>query len=212
MSKNRKTAGVAAKPATASSRLQSMLGSATGTVDRSEGHSVPVQRFTQAGLQRRWGIDVSKAPVPQRRYAAEICDIVRNDLEVRIIFGQRSLFGDDLDTALVIRMTPKATVEFIESMHEMDIASMKGELNLPVENLTPITSKPLQTANVVSNLVSVGVADHETCLDFYHASAFALGKATKQSHLEIEPVVRVDLRTSLFVPLVSRLSKIVTEF
>lgn len=194
-----------------SALMQRLVSSAAP--DRSEGLPVPLLRIpeTDANHQAHFGIELSKAPVPQRRYAAEICTLRFDGLEARFIFGQRCLIGDTLDSALVIRMSPKALKEFADSLDGMSISTIPHELQLASESLTEITSRPQQMANVVANLVSVGVADQETCLDFYHASAFAIGKAHKETKLEVEPVVRVDIRTSLFIALVSKLNEISTE-
>lgn len=210
MAKNRTVSSVAANPVAASSRIQTMI--ASSTVDRTDGHAVPVLRASpsDSAHQGRWGIDVSKAPVPQRRYAAELCAIVHDKFEARLIFGQRCLVGEELESALVVRMTLKALREFSESLLVMNIESMQADLQLPDEELTTITSHPNQTASMVANLVSVAIADHETCLDFYHASAFAIAKIQKQHKLEVEPIVRVDIRTSLFIPFVRELNTIAT--
>lgn len=85
---------------------------------RAEGHAVPVQALgTTKDGEGIFGIDVSKAPIPQRRYAAELCSVTFDDFEVKFIFAQRCLVEDSLDSALVIRMNPHALGEFSQSLH-----------------------------------------------------------------------------------------------
>lgn len=88
---------------------------------------------------------------------------------------------------------------------------LKTQLKLPDDPLVTINTKPHHMANAIANICSVAVAGYETCLDFYHASAFAMRKAQSQTALDVEPVVRVDMRTSLFVSFVVSVNDIATQ-
>lgn len=161
-----------------------------------------------------YGINMAKAPVPQRRYAAELCTVSFGKNEAKFIFAQTGLGDDSLDSALVIRMSPVALTQFAQSLHDMTsptIAEICNLTNIVPEEISEIKSKPQQMANMVANICSVAVAGHETCLDFYHASAFATKKSESTDELEVEPVVRVDLRTALFVPLIACIFSIESE-
>jgi hypothetical protein len=207
MAKNRSPVTSAPRPAQAiAPRLQNLIASSASA--RKEGEPVPLVALGQEH-QGQFGVDVSKAPVPQRRYAAEICSLSGDMHEVRIVFAQRCLMGDTLESAIVIRMSRKAAGEFLNSVDMPQIESMVATGS--VELLDTITGRPRNTANMVANLVSVGVVDNETCMDFYHASAFAIAKIHNQSKLELEPVVRVDLRTSLFLPMMQKMAIVLAQ-
>jgi hypothetical protein len=190
------------------SRLVS--GAAMGP-SRSEGHSVS---FGHVDARGRVGLDVSKAPVPSRRYATELCTVDSDGRDMRIVFAQSAIFGDEIETALVVRMNPTAVVQFAESVINMvdpTLDELAGLVKVSREPLLEIKSRPHQTVKVVANLISVAIAGHEACLDFYHASAFAVRKSEGQNKLDVEPVVRVDIRTGLFLSLNDRIQEIASQ-
>lgn len=178
---------------------------------RSEGHAMPMHHLTPG----KAGVNIANAPVPQRRYSAEICSVIADNTGVKIVFGQSKLFGDGLDSAVVIRMSPVAVIQFADSLKLMRnpgvIEILKGVSTEP-EALSEITSHPEQVAHLIANMVSVASAGYETCMDFYHASAFAMKKAESSSSLEIEPGVRIDLRTSVFATLAARIEELGEQF
>lgn len=185
---------------------------------RSEGHALQLQpiKFQEAadGTTISFGLDISTAPVPQRRYACDVCSLEFDGRDVRFIFGQKSLGDGPLDSALVIRMSPIAGEQFytsIEQMHSPGLVDIARITGIAAESLQPIKERPHQMANMVANFVGVAVSGFETCLDFYHASAFSMRNAIDRNSLEIEPVVRVDIRTSLFMSVVDELKSIVTR-
>ena len=184
------------------------------THPRKEGHGLPLRRqddVSAVGGGGRFGIDMSLAPIPQRRYAAELCSIVFQKNEAKIIFAQPKLGIDELDSALVIRMSPVAVIQLSQTLNDLESPTVKEiceMVNISAEELSEFKSHPSQIANVVANICSIAIAGHETCLDFYHASAFAAKKSESNDELEVEPIVRVDLRTSLLVPLIDRITEI----
>lgn len=162
----------------------------------------------------RLGIDINSAPVPPRRYAADICSVVNGGKDVKIIFGQENLGEGPLESAIVIRLSYVAVQWFVNSVAEMNSPSLEEILegmNLDPEVLSTVNERPFQTANLVANFAAVGVSGFETCMDFYHASPFAMRALPGRNNLEVEPVVRVDLRTSLFASLVTELNQIALQ-
>lgn len=168
-------------------------------------------RFGGDGEVITSGIDIAQAPVPPRRYVCDIADIKVQDGDIRLVFAQRTLGEDALDSALVIRLNPVATWQLLKSLGEMQFPGVQGiadQLNIGVIPLTPVTARPSQMASVVANLVGIAVAGFETCLDFYHASAFSIRAAKSASQIAVEPVVRVDMQTGLFLSWVEALREI----
>lgn len=185
-----------------------------GRNHRSEGHAVALQKVSEDAATVTFGLDMSMAPVPQRRYAAELATVKCDGQDVKFIFGQSSLGGGAWDSALVIRMNPVSAKQLSESVDHMgnpslaQIAEMSGFM---AESLSEIHEQPRQTAYMVANFAGIGVSGHETCIDLYHASAFAMRNLHESKALEVEPVVRVDIRTSIFMSLVSELAQIVQK-
>ncbi|PIG29380.1 hypothetical protein CLU93_3688 [Janthinobacterium sp. 35] len=188
-----------------------LLKSIMSSQERSEGHPIPIQTLgvTESG-DTKYSIDVASAPMPQRRYAAEMCSMTFNDFDAKIVFAQSCLVPDGLDSALVIRMSPQALIELAESFAGFSekIALLKTQLGFKEDPLVVIDKRPHNMATAVANICSVAIAGHESCLDFYHASAFAMGKSRTNSSLDIEPVVRVDMRTSQFASLVDKVNEV----
>jgi hypothetical protein len=162
-----------------------------------------------------FGLDMGSAPVPTRRYAADACSIDIKSGDVRFIFAQRSLNDEEFESALVVRLNPLAARQFIDSLkgiQEPTIAQVASNIGESIRALEPIT-KARQMVSVLANLASVAIAGFESCVDFYHASAFAMRAidVKGKNQLELEPVVRVELRTGLFLAVLEALEEITDQ-
>ena len=179
---------------------------------RQDGHTVPVQhRSIDRNGVATFGVDFSSAPVPIRRYPADFADIVVKRGNALMIFAQESVTGE-IESALQIRMSRNAVADMVRVFE--DDGKMNGQLAASIrtaepEELTTVSQKPHQEAKVVANFAAVAVAGLETCIDFYHASAFALAATMGQNEeLTVEPIVRVDMNTALFAPWLERLREV----
>ena len=190
-----------------------------GGAVRDDGHPLTLLELPE-GLGRSqdavsFGLDISAAPVPQRRYAAELCQVSYVYNDVRFIFGQRNISNEGLNSALVVRMSPLATGQLLKSIEEMSSPGLEAiakTMGISATPLMPISQQPAQMANVVANLVAIAVSGYETCIDFYHASAFAMRMAADTKTFSVEPIVRVDIQTSIFLSMVQELQTIVKSF
>ncbi|MCA3051232.1 MAG: hypothetical protein ING60_16105 [Rhodocyclaceae bacterium] len=187
---------------------------------RNEGYALYVRQtdFKQStgdAESKIFGLDFSEAPVPARRYAAEVASLEFEGFDWRFIFGQKSLDGEGLESALVLRMNPTAGLQFVNVLSDMNGPSLDvvvTAIGITPEKLATFKTRPHQMANVVANFAAVAVSGYETCIDFYQASAFAMQKLAKNSKaLEVEPVVRIDIRTSLFAALADKMKQIAAE-
>jgi hypothetical protein len=183
-------------------------------VTRSEGHAVTLTPLPgYSSDNQAYAMDMLNAPVPARRYAADLCGVSFVHDELRITFAQQGYEGsDELESAIVLRMNSDAALNFIDSLADLGLADdimAKGKLKREeVFSTQPRTQK---TVPMMANICSVAMAGKESCMDFYHASAFAIRKAEKENSIEVEPVVRVDLRSSLFVALIRRANQIAEQ-
>lgn len=162
-----------------------------------------------------FGLDMGSAPVPTRRYAADACSIDVRSGDVRFIFAQRGLTEEEFESALIVRLNPLAARQFIDSMSEVKqptIAELAKKVGESLRPLEPI-ARARQMVSVLANLASVAVAGFEACIDFYHASAFAMRavEVKGKNQLELEPVVRVELRTGLFLALLAALNGVAAQ-
>ena len=154
------------------------------------------------------GLDLSSAPIPTRRYAAELCNIRYVNGEAKLIFAQSDLLGESIDSAVQIRMNPISVLQFSQSLQMIQNPSVEqilDALNVDAQELSVIGSSPSQIANMFSNIVSCAIAGYDTCLDFYNATPFSMKKSEGKDELEIEPVVRIEMRTTMFVALMREL-------
>ena len=160
-------------------------------------------------------IDMSNAEVPERSYLAEACGARYQKETVSILFAQPKL-DSGLRSMALVSMTPLATAQFvqsIESMRDPSLQEMSKQLKIEPERLIDFpTTEPEQTASLIANVVAVAVSGRDSCMDFYHANAFSYLHLKTNNHMYLEPVVRVNLRTSLLLALMPCLKEFQTNF
>ncbi len=156
-------------------------------------------------------MDLTKAKVPDRRYAADVCAIRRIHGTVKVMFGQERVDGQGWRTLLVIEMSELAVSRFVDSFEQMKNPTMDeiiGHSKYQADALSTNVSEPSQpnqAASLFANLGLVAISDNEACIDFYHASAFSLGAVQHSQKMAVDPVVRIDLRSSLLFGLIAGL-------
>lgn len=155
------------------------------------------------------GLDIRHAPVPQRRYATDICSLEFDGSDVKIVFAQKCLFGDGIESALLVSINPSAAKQFVESLQTIknpSVEEIMERVGIEPILLSKLSQAPKQMVSVVANFGAVAVAGWESCIDFYHASPFAIRNIDEtKNQLDLESVVRVDIRTALFATLTKEL-------
>jgi len=112
-------------------------------------------------------------------------------------------------------MNPQAAVQMVKSIEAMkspSLAEIADAMKIEAMPLAPINSRPRQMAMAVANIGATAISGYDTCFDFYRASPFAMREVPVTNHLEVEPVMRVDIRTGQFLSLVEQMKKIVETF
>jgi hypothetical protein len=156
-------------------------------------------------------INLADAPVPERKYAANACGVVYEPGNVQLLFAQRRIGGDELRSLLVIQMSPAGAVRLLAaaaqlSPHSLDDLVQQGIVQ--VERSRPITVEPAQTVEMAAGFCLFAAGPDMATLDFYQASAFALSAVPHAKKLAVDPVVRIDIRTSLLIGLVEQLREL----
>lgn len=155
--------------------------------------------------------DLAKARVPDRRYAADACAIATAHGVIKIMFGQERIDGKGWRTLLVVNMPIPGVQAFLATLTNISnptLEEVAANLHLADETLSAKASEPEfpnQVASLTANLGLFAVANTEACLDLYHASAFAVAAVSGSRKLSVDPVVRIDMRTQLFIALFSAL-------
>jgi len=185
---------------------RSMTVTAGPKIRQGEGFAIDVSVMGSGG-ELGVGIDLSKARVPDRRYAADVCALARVHGTVKMMFGQERVDGQGWRSLLVIEMSESSASQLVESMSEMKnptLDEIAQAASLNAEELSAKASEPghpNQAIALSANLALVAVSANEACIDFYHASPFAMGVARVARKLAVDPVVRVDLRSTLLLGL-----------
>ena len=159
-------------------------------------------------------IDFTTAPVPDRKYVADIASVIGYDHSIKLLFGQNKL-PKGLRSLLVVDMSPSAITKFVTTISEVNNPSYRdiAELTqLSTPKLTKITDEPDQTVAFKANIISSAASGEDACIDFYYISPFAMRDLATNDKVSIDPVVRVDIQVNLFVSLLEELERVVKKY
>jgi hypothetical protein len=154
------------------------------------------------------GVELYKAPVPDRKFTADTCSTIFAGSVVKLVFGQERIDGKGLRSAIVVQMSRIGGANFVrfcDLMKNPSINEIAQTDNIGVENVSPVATEPPQALTLSANMPLTAISGHEACIDFYQASPFAMGIALRSQKLALDPVVRIDLRTPLLVGLLNDL-------
>jgi len=184
---------------------------------RRDSHIVrSVTKLPDGTAVETFSLDTTRAPVPARRYVAEVADVSIAYGHVRMLFGQRKLEGD-LRSLIIITLPPETVRQFVTANLPGFLPLLHQFLSvnhIATEPLTPTDREPSQTVLLSANVLGAARLGREAVLDFFSASPWFAHKAAQNqgdSDEEFEPVVRVSLRTSLLVALLDKLSSLVHD-
>lgn len=167
-----------------------------------------------AGLA--YGINMAAAEVPDRVYFGGTCGVYYSPPLLKIMFAQPKLGNTGLRSMLLLSMTPLGVEQFLRSVDELKEPSLDDiarTVRIEPEALTEVPNEePEQTAEFAANIIASAFSGLDSCLDFYNANAFSMLSLRMQNKLYLEPIVRVNTRTSLVLSLVRRLREVQTEF
>ena len=153
---------------------------------------------------------LASLPVPDRRYSADTCSVSYVNETVYVLFGQLRLFGHGLRTMLAVKMTPASVKIYMNSLGGgPSMESVAAPLGIAAEALLELDEEPSETVTLAANIVMAGISGREGCMDFYYASPFSKNVAAQAKKLAVDPVVRVDVRTSLVLGLNDKLAQII---
>jgi hypothetical protein len=166
-----------------------------------EGIAIDVRRDGNSATKAF--LDLSSAEVPTRKYPANAAAVVVGDDAVQWLLGRTNPVGKGLLSLLVLNVSFLGTRQFVKSMAEMlpGVQKFMEKNKIPPKGLIDITEVPLQTVVLEANIVAAAYAGREACLDFYHASSFALHHLSQGGKLHVDPVVRVTLSAPLLIAL-----------
>jgi hypothetical protein len=154
------------------------------------------------------GIRMDSAPVPDRRYVADIYAVHPTPGGYRFMFAQEKLGGKELRSLVLVQMSLNATAQLFSSLIDMKTPSI-GELGALFGSVSEgpanISQEPEQTVSMKANVATVAVSNGDTAMDFYQISPFAFHAANRGGKIQMNAVVRIELRTGQLEGLVKEL-------
>lgn len=162
-----------------------------------------------AGItQITYGLNLNEAPVPTRRYVADVADAVSKRGGIHLIFGQEKVGSDDLRSLLVIHVSASSIRAILQSFAQMtptfqQIAETVGSER---EALSSVREGSAQAVAFSATGCACAAAGEDACLDFYSVSPFSVRSVQVVKKVAVDPVVRVDLRVSLLAALIEKLT------
>lgn len=177
---------------------------------RKEGFPIPVETkhitLPDGTTGAAYGVDLSDVEVPDRHYHARTCGIDHIRDTVELLFAQpRRDDQNQLRTLLVVSMPTMSTYPFVEGIDHMQnpsLADIVSKTKISSESVTTFRVEAEQTVEVDANIIATAISGNDSCLDFYHASAFSIAALPSTNRLNLIPVVRVNIRTSLLLGLI----------
>jgi hypothetical protein len=155
-------------------------------------------------------VDFRNAPVPDRRYVADMYSVADERRSIQLMFGQWRIKSEVLRTLLIIQMSPIAVKQFLVMIDQVknpsfpEIVQALGSAAVPP---SVVDQEPDQTVELSANMLLTAMSGDEATIDFYKASPFSLHAATQRGKLSLDPVVRVDLRSDLALGAINELRK-----
>jgi hypothetical protein len=188
--------------------------SSTFALRKGDGTAIDVvqQRSVQTSGQTQitFGMNLNDAPVPNRRYVADVAMVLERHGTVNVIFGQEKIGEDALRSMLVVQMSPVAARNFLNSFAQLNpsLSDVVKQMGSAPEKLHALKEGSSQAVAFSANLSAAAMAGEEACLDFYNASPFSIRSLQVTKKIGVEPVVRVDLRVTLLQAILDELALI----
>lgn len=173
-----------------------------------EGHPISVQITDSGDGKHVLQANLDQAPVPSKQYVADIAFVDFQRETILMYFAQELTGGEGLRNLLIAHIAPLNVVRFlaiVEDIRKPSIQEAAARMGVKAAAATAIKSEPKDTVALSVTAGMVGLSGRDACIDFFSASPFSIGMAQRAGKLAIDPVVRINLRTSLLLSLVEQL-------
>jgi hypothetical protein len=158
-------------------------------------------------------LDITGVPVPDKKYVADVYGVTHAGQAIKLYFGQSPVPGGDLHTLLVINMSMQSVqncVSVIDQVKEPSFDEIRDRENVSPAPIMEIKQIPAQTVTLSATLAISAMSGQDAAMDFLKSSAFAIAVAAKTSELAVDPVVRVEMSSEIFIGLVNELRRVVS--
>jgi hypothetical protein len=129
------------------------------------------------------------------------------------VFGQKKICGEELRSIIVINSTRKSLKEFVHSISNINptLKDIAKTLNIEIDGTNKAITEPDQALSLTANIISIATSDYNTTLDFYNISPTSMKSAGSSGKVGIDPIVRVELSTSIFIGLFDSIANCLTD-
>jgi hypothetical protein len=144
-------------------------------------------------------VDLQDIPIPERRYVAELVALDFRNETVRFMFAQAAVATEQLRSLVVVHVFPEPTRKLLEGSADFrrNLGDFLERNAIPVRSLHEVAEEPTQTVALTANMMSVTFAGREAEWDFFHLPPSAVRKLSERNDVVVDPVVRIDLTTSM---------------
>ena len=160
--------------------------------------------------------DLSKVEAPTKIYSADSCNVIYRDGEIYLIFSQHALFGDEIETALSLKMHGYYAKQFLKSINGMQSPGLYGIvdiLKIKSKPLGDLNKNPKNVAKFSANIMQFAIAGYDSAIDFYLLSPIAAFRSgVKSSEVPLIAIARVELSTSLALGMIEKMKEFESDF
>lgn len=154
-------------------------------------------------------LDLSNAPVPERRFSADGGWVVPGTDIIRIVFAQYKGVGPEVEHYVVLRVSFDGVRMFVQSMKSVSETghAFLEKIGNPPSPEIDRKSISAQSFTLDANIIIAGYSGREACMDLYYSSPqvkVALRRGGNE--YRAEPVARVMLTTRLLLDIYQELA------
>ncbi len=177
-----------------------------------DGHQVDFVVGATTGGSLSGSVDLSAAPVPERKFACDEAGLCVEPDGLRLLLAQKQPIGDELLSMLVINMSPESAAQFVASISANFFEEVRSlSPRNTAGRLVEFNSNAKQTVVLTSSFLMAGYSGGSACIDFFYASPFSVQNMAVLKKLSLEPVVRVNLKTGSLLALIDGIKTVVRE-
>jgi hypothetical protein len=184
------------------------------TLRPGEGTILNIQRLASSETEHSFAIDTSRVPVPDRKYLADVCSVVRSRSGFNLLFAQERIGSGELRSLLVVHVALSTVMHFLDSVEKMEkptFAELLRSNKITLEPILETILEPQQTVALSSTFMLMAISAADACLDFLQASPFSMAALEHSGQLAVEPVVRVEVGTGSMWGLIEKLKDITSK-
>lgn len=170
-----------------------------GHIRPGEGFALRMQQRISDAAGISVAVDLSSAPVPDKKYVADVGTILERDHAALMVFGQNPLIGGGRPSLVSIKLGDWAIRQYVKSFDEIlpSITGYAQRVNLRPADLITLNDSNVQFVSLIGNVIAVSFAGRDANMDFYYISPSVIHYLKSGGQFVVDPIVRIYLPTDL---------------